>query len=324
MPQLRVCRAEPLARDIYSFEFRHPGGAELPGFTAGAHVSVTAPNGSVRKYSLCNDPSDRSRYVIAVKRDASGHGGSVSLVDGTRVGDQLEVSAPRNAFELDAKAPSFLFIAGGIGITPIMAMVRSISRKPGTDPQGDEPGSVPYRLIYLTRSPEDTPFLEELSAPAMKGRVTIHHDGGDPARMFDLWPLLEKPGKSHIYACGPRALLEAVRDMTGHWPASAVHFESFLDAQAQARPDDRPFTAVLALSGARIPVPPGISILEAMRDAGHDAPSSCESGTCGTCKTRLIAGEADHRDLVLAEDEKEDWIMICVSRGLSPEITLDR
>jgi len=327
MPQLRVCRAEQLARDIYSFEFRDPGGAELPAFTAGAHVSVTAPNGSVRKYSLCNHPSDASRYAIAVKRDAHGHGGSVSLVDGTRVGDLVEVSQPRNAFELDAKAPSFLFIAGGIGITPIMAMVRSLSPSPsqGTGPGSPPLGPVPgFHLVYLTRSAEDTPFLAELTAPEMKSRVTIHHDGGDPARMFDLWPLLEKPGKAHIYACGPLPLLESVRDMTGHWPRSAVHFESFLDAQAQARPEDRPFTAVLALSGARVTVPPGVSILEAMRHGGHDAPSSCESGTCGTCKTRLLAGEGDHRDLVLAEDEKADWIMICVSRGLSPEITLDR
>jgi len=314
--QLRVCRAEQLARDIHSFEFRAIGDAELPSFSAGAHVSVTAPNGSVRKYSLCNDPSERTRYVIAVKRDPAGHGGSVSLVDGTRVGDSIEVSEPRNAFELDAKAPSFLFIAGGIGITPIMAMIRSLS--------GDESGLRPFRLIYLTRSPEDTPFLEELAAPEMKGRVTIHHDGGDPARMLDLWPLLEKPAKAHIYACGPRPLLEAVRDMTGHWPLPAVHFESFLDAQAQARPEDKPFTAVLAASGARVAVPPGVSILEAMRKAGHDAPSSCESGTCGTCRTRLLAGAADHRDLVLAEDEKADWIMICVSRALTPEITLER
>jgi phthalate 4,5-dioxygenase reductase subunit len=313
MPLLRVARIEPLARAIHGFELRDPVDGELPPFTAGAHVAVTAPNGSVRKYSLCNDPAERDRYVIAVKRDESGHGGSVSLVDGTRAGDRIEVSAPRNAFGLEAKAASYLFIAGGIGITPIMAMVREAQRS-----------GVPFRLVYLTRSREDTPFVDELSAPALSGRVTLHHDGGDASRAFDLWPLLEKPSKAHIYACGPRGLLEGVRDMTGHWPMSAVHFESFLDAQAQARPDDRPFTAVLASSGARIEVPPGVSVLEAMRAKGFDAPSSCESGTCGTCKTRLIAGEADHRDLVLAEDEKREWIMICVSRALSPEITLER
>lgn len=313
MPLLRVARVDPIARDIYRFEFRHPQGEVLAPFSAGAHVSVTAPNGAVRKYSLCNDPAEVERYAIAVKRDPEGHGGSVSLVDGTRVGDMVEVSAPRNAFELEPKAPSFLFIAGGIGITPIMAMVRSL--------QGS---GRPFRLVYLTRSAEETPFLDELSAPGVRGQATIHHDGGDPSRMFDLWPLLEKPTKAHIYACGPRALLESVRDMTGHWPLPAVHFESFLDAQAQAKPEDTTFTAVLARSGARIEVAPGRSIVDAMRANGFDAPTSCESGTCGTCKTRLIAGEADHRDLVLAADEKGDWIMICVSRARSPEVTLDR
>jgi phthalate 4,5-dioxygenase reductase subunit len=310
---LQVVRAERIARDIHLFELRDPAGAALPPFTAGAHITVEAPNGSLRKYSLCNDPAERDRYVIAVKRDVHGHGGSVSLVDGAKVGDRVEVSDPRNAFELAPRAPSHLFIAGGIGITPIMAMVRAVARE-GT----------PFKLVYLTRSKEDTPFLQELSAPALRGQVTTHHDGGDPAQSFDLWPLLEKPTQGHIYACGPRPLLEAVRDMTGHWSPSAVHFESFLDAQAQARPEDTPFTAVLANSGARIEVAPGVSILDAMRAHGHDAPSSCESGTCGTCKTRLLAGEAEHRDMALAEDEKNDWIMICVSRARTPEITIER
>ena len=313
MPLLRVARAERIARDIHRYEFRHPEGEALAGFTAGAHVEVTAPNGSVRKYSLCNDPWEVERYVIAVKRDPAGHGGSVSLVDGTKANDLVEVSVPRNAFELDAKAPSFLLIAGGIGITPIMAMVRQLSRERRE-----------FRLVYLTRSEEDTPFLDDVRAVDADGAVTVHHDGGDPARMFDLWPLLEKPTRAHIHACGPRALLETVRDMTGHWPASAVHFESFLDAQAQARPGDKTFTAVLAKSGARIEVAPGRSILEAMRAGGFDASSSCESGTCGTCKTRVLAGEADHRDLVLADDEKAQWIMICVSRARTAEITLER
>jgi phthalate 4,5-dioxygenase reductase subunit len=314
MRALRVARAENIARDIHLFEFRDPAGGPLPGFTAGSHVSVKAPNGSLRKYSLCNDPAETDRYVIAVKRDAAGHGGSVSLVDGTREGDLVEVSEPRNAFELVEKAPAFIFIAGGIGITPIMSMVRHLAAQ----------GMARFRLYFLTRSPEATPFLQELSAAEFKGKVTLHHDGGDPAQALDLWPILEKPGNAHIYCCGPRPLLEAVRDMTGHWSPSAVHFESFLDAQAQAKPEDKPFTVVLAKSGARIEVAPGLSILDAMRAAGHDAPSSCESGTCGTCRTQLLAGEADHRDLVLTEEERATQVMICVSRAASPEIVIDR
>jgi phthalate 4,5-dioxygenase reductase subunit len=312
MPLLQVTRTERVARDVHLFEFRHPAGEELPGFTAGSHVTVRAPNGSVRKYSLCNDPVERHRYEIAVKRDPAGHGGSVSLVDGVKAGDLVEVGAPRNAFELDEKAVHHLLVAGGIGITPILAMARRLATL-----------GKKFRLVYLTRSAEDSAFADVLSGDAFAGKVTIHHDGGDPARAFDLWPLLEKPN-GHVYCCGPRGLLEAVRDMTGHWSSSAVHFESFLDATASAKPDDKPFTVKLAASGASIEVPPSTSILEAMRAAGHDAPSSCESGTCGTCKTRLLAGVADHRDLVLMEDERDAWIMICVSRALTPEIAIER
>ena len=312
MALLQVARAQRLARDIHLFEMRHPEGAELAPFTAGAHLGVTAPNGSVRKYSLCNDPGERDRYVIAVKRDPAGHGGSVSLVDGVKPGDRVEVSEPRNAFELDERASSYLLIAGGIGITPILSMARRLAAL-----------GKRWRLVYLTRSPEDTPFADVLAGEDFAGKVTLHHDGGDPARAFDLWPLLEKPN-GHVYCCGPRGLLESVRDMTGHWSTSAVHFESFLDAMASSKPEDVPFSVKLVRSGVRVVVPPATSILEAMRAAGHDAPSSCESGTCGTCKTRLLEGVADHRDMVLTDGERDAWIMICVSRALTPELAIDR
>jgi len=311
---LQVARAATIARDIRLLELRDPGGGELPAFTAGAHVGVTAPNGMRRQYSLCNDPAERARYEIAVKRDGAGHGGSASMADDVRVGDLLPVEPPRNAFALAPAAPSFLFIAGGIGITPIMSMVRQLARE----------GTRRYRLYYCTRSPEDTAFREALSADPFRESVVIHHDGGDPARALDLWPLLEKPARAHVYCCGPRPLLEAVRDMSGHWPAPAVHFESFVDAAAGERREDRAFTVVLARSGARIEVPPGRSILEAMRAKGHDAPSSCESGTCGTCRTTLLSGEPDHRDMVLTEEERATQIMICVSRARSAEIAIDR
>ncbi len=300
-------------RAYHLFEMRHPEAAGLPGFTAGAHVTVRSPNGSLRKYSLCNDPAERDRYVIAVKRDPAGRGGSVDLVDNTRAGDTLEVSPPHNSFDLAEKASSFILIAGGIGITPLVAMARQLNG------EGRR-----YRLYYLTRSPELTAFREELAGDEFRGKVLIHHDGGHAARAFDLWPILERPSPAHVYCCGPRPLLEAVRDMTGHWSPAAIHFESFVDAGAARRPDDKPFTVVLAKSGDRIEVAPGLSILDAMRAHGHEAPSSCESGTCGTCRTRLVAGEADHRDLVLMDDEKAGQIMICVSRAVSPEIVIER
>ncbi len=311
--RLEVHSAAQAAADIFVFELRHPQGFDLPEFAAGAHLTVRSPNGSLRKYSLCNDPGERDRYVIAVRRDPGGRGGSVDLVDHVRAGDTLEASPPHNAFELAPRAPSFILIAGGIGITPILCMARKLNAE-----------GRPYKLYYCTRSPEATAFRDELEGDAFKGRVVIHHDGGDAEKSLDLWPILEKPTKAHVYCCGPRPLLEAVRDMTGHWPGSAIHFESFLDAAAARKPEDRAFTVVLANSGARIEVAPGASILEAMRSRGYDAPSSCESGTCGTCRTRLISGEADHRDLVLIDEEKAGQIMICVSRARSPEIVIDR
>ncbi len=307
----RVTRAERIADDIHLFELRDPAGGELPEFSAGAHVSVRVPNGLIRKYSLCNDPADRDRYVIAVKRETGGRGGSESLVRDATEGSAVPVSGPANNFALAKSPAGYTFIAGGIGITPIMAMMRQLLRQGGR-----------FKLYYCTRSPAATAFRDELSVPALRGKVTIHHDGGDLAKALDLWPVVEKP-QGHLYCCGPRGLMQTVRDMTGHWSPSAVHFEAFTEA-AEAKPDDRPFTVRLAKSGGSVAVPVGQSILEALRQHGLDVPSSCESGTCGTCRTRLISGEADHRDLVLADDERAGNIMVCVSRARSDELVIER
>lgn len=311
---LQVTHKNEIARGIDLFELRRADGGGLPEFTAGAHVSIRVPNGLIRKYSLCNDPAERDRYQIAVKREETGRGGSLSLIENVGAGDQLIVSPPVNDFELARNAKAFLFIAGGIGITPIMAMMRTLNATP--DKQ--------YKLYYCTRSPEFTAFREELSAPSFEGKVILHHDDGDPARALDVWPIVEeRKNRAHLYCCGPRPLMEAVRDMTGHWSSAAVHFEAFSEAEKQ-KPDDKPFRVTLAKSGETFDVPVGTTIIEAMRARGHEVPTSCESGTCGTCRTKLLAGEADHRDLVLAEHERGDQIMICVSRARSPEIVIDR
>jgi phthalate 4,5-dioxygenase reductase subunit len=307
----RVTRAERIAEDIHLFELRDPAGGELPEFSAGAHVQVRVPNGLIRKYSLCNDPAERDRYVIAVKREVPGRGGSESMIRDVAEGSAVPVSAPANNFALTKSPAGYLFVAGGIGITPIMAMIRQLMAAGGR-----------FRLCYCTRTAAATAFRDELAAPGLRGKVKIHHDGGDLAKALDLWPIVEKP-QGHLYCCGPRGLMQTVRDMTGHWSPSAVHFEAFTDA-AEAKPDDKPFTVRLARTGETIEVPVGITILEALRDHGLDVPSSCESGTCGTCRTRLVSGEADHRDLVLADDERAGNIMVCVSRARSDELVIDR
>jgi phthalate 4,5-dioxygenase reductase component len=313
MLPLRVTRNDRIADGIHLLEFRDVKGKPLPEFSAGAHVAIQAPNGLLRKYSLCNDPAERDRYLVAIKREANGRGGSCNLIDNTKAGDELMVAAPVNDFRLPQRAQDFLFVAGGIGITPIMAMIREIQR------QGKR-----FRLFYCSRSPETTAFLDELSAPEFKDQVTIHYDHGDPARSLDLRPILaERKNREHLYCCGPRPLMEAVRTMTDHWSSTAVHFEAFSEAETH-KPTDKPFKVRLARSGDVIDVPTTKTILEVLREHGLEVPSSCETGTCGTCRTKLIAGEADHRDLVLAEHERADTIMICVSRARTDEITIDR
>jgi phthalate 4,5-dioxygenase reductase subunit len=309
---LRVTRAEGIADGISLFELRHPDGNDLPEFTPGAHVAVRVPNGLIRKYSLCNDPDEREHYCIAVKREAHEGSGSTYLIENASAGDTLPVSAPRNNFALAKSPAGYTFIAGGIGITPIVAMIRHLANT----------GATPFKLYYCTRSLAATAFRDELMASPLKSKVVIHHDDGDPARCLDLWPILERP-KGHVYCCGPRPMMQAVRDMTGHWSPSAIHFEAFAEVPKRA-PNDKPFTVRLARSGGAVEVPVGTTTLEALRAHGLEVPSSCESGTCGTCRTRLIAGEADHRDLVLSEHEHADSIMVCVSRAKSDEITIDR
>ncbi|MGK7868132.1 PDR/VanB family oxidoreductase [Falsiroseomonas sp. E2-1-a20] len=307
--RLRVTRCEPAAQGIQLFELRDPDGAELPPFTAGAHLSVRVPGGALRNYSLCNDCVERDRYVIAVKRDAAGRGGSVSLVDGVVQGAVLEVSQPRNLFELDARAPSYIFVAGGIGITPILSMVHAARR-----------AGKPFRLFYLTRNAAGTAFHAELSGAA---DIILHHDEGVPENAYDLWPVFEEPTRAHIYCCGPRPLMDAVRDMTGHWPDKAVHFEDFGSDRVRPRADDTPFQIQLGRDGAVLEVPVGVTILEVLRAHGRTAPSSCESGTCGTCRTGYLAGEVDHRDLVLTPAERRRALMVCVSRARSGTLVLD-
>jgi phthalate 4,5-dioxygenase reductase subunit len=312
---LQVTRTEPEAQGIQRIELRHPDGRPLPPFTAGAHVRVRTPAGAYRHYSLANAPYETERYELAVKREEAGRGGSRSMVDALKVGDRIEVHAPENQFALDERARSFVLIAGGIGITPIRSMALQLAAE----------GTRDFRVYYLTRAPEVTAFLDELRGGELVPHVHIHHDGGDPARAFDLWPVLEKPGSlhgRHVYCCGPSALMDAVRDMTGHWPTSAVHFERF-GADTQPHADDVAFEVALARSGRRLHVPVGRSMLDVLRDEGVHVPSSCESGTCGSCKTRLLGGEADHRDMVLLEEEKSQYVMVCVSRARTPELVLD-
>ncbi len=310
--KLNIVSKKEIATGIHEIELRAPAGQSLPSFTPGSHISVRTPAGLINKYSLSNSPLDTDRYVIAVKRDEQGRGGSISMADDLNAGDQLEVSLPENAFELTNKRPHYIFIAGGIGITPIYSMIQYLL---GT-------GVDSFKLYYLSRNAQSTAYLEELSQPALRDHVVIHHDDGNIDNCYDLWPVLENPRNSQVYCCGPRFLMEGVKDMTGHWPSGTVTFESFGTEAKQAK-NNIPFAVTLKSSGKTIQIDEKTTILEALAQNGVIVPSSCESGTCGTCKTGLISGNPDHRDLVLDESELDCKIMVCVSRAKSGDLVLD-
>jgi phthalate 4,5-dioxygenase reductase subunit len=273
---------------------------------------VEVPSGVRRNYSLCSNPADKNFYQIAVKRDAHGRGGSISMADDVQEGELVAISAPRNNFELHPRAEQFLFVAGGIGITPILSMMRHLKSQ----------GKQDFKLIYCTRDAFSTAFLDVLAGPEFSAHVQLHHDQGDINQALDFWPVFESPSKAHVYCCGPRGLMGSVADMSGHWPSGSVHFESF-GADVSSYAANTGFTVRLQKTGTTLSVAADQTILEALRSAGLRVASSCESGTCGSCRTGLLAGQAEHRDMVLGDDEKETRIMVCVSRALSPELVLD-
>lgn len=302
------------ARGIRVFELVDPAGTELPGFTAGAHLDVDVPGATVRQYSLCGDPARRDRYEIAVLDVPGGRGGSRAMHTRVEVGDVLWVSPPRNSFPLHEDAERHLLLAGGIGITPIMAMVERLVRV-----------GARFSVVYCTRSPELTAFRHRLAERA-PGLVTVHHDGGDPARALDLRRLLADPGQgTHLYCCGPAGMLAAVATASAHWPAGNVHVERFTAAPpaAPSAALSGGFEVELARTGTVLTVPEDRTILDVLRDAGVERDTSCEAGVCGTCKTRYLAGEPDHQDLVLDDDERAEYLTICCSRAHSPRLVLD-
>ena len=206
----------------------------------------------------------------------------------------------------------YVFVAGDTGITRILAMMRDLKSQ----------GHQQFKLIYCTRDAASTAHSDELTSAEFAPHVTLHHDHDDSNNAFDFWPEFETPTKAQVYCYGSRELMDAVADMTGHWPSSAIHFESFATAAAAYDPNTA-FTVRLNKSGLVVPVSADQTILQALRASGQQVTSSCESGNCGSCRTGLLAGQAEHRDSVLSEEEKASNIMVCVSRAISNELVLD-
>jgi ferredoxin-NADP reductase len=313
--RLRLRSITYLAEDINGYELVDPNGRDLPRFEAGSHIGVRLGDDLWRDYSLWNDPAERRRYCIAVLREKLGEG-SRRIHDELRVGDPVEVSLPRNHFPLAADAERHLLLAGGIGITPVMAMIAELKRR-----------RADFRLHYCTRSPERTAFREELDLLAAMGRVVFHYDGGDPAKGLDIAALLREPlPGTHLYYCGPAGMMAAAASASAHWPPGTVHCEYFSGpgaAPPSRHEGDRKFTVQLARSGGEYEVPPGESVLDVLRRHGVETRSSCELGYCGACLTRYLDGEPDHRDPILGEIARKTHLLICCSRANGDTLVLD-
>lgn len=311
--QVKVLRRTEEALDIVSLELGRPDGAPLPAFSAGSHVDVHLPGGIIRQYSLCNPAGDTTHYRIAVLRDPASRGGSVAVHDKLREGDLVTISEPRNHFPL-VTSPHTLLLAGGIGITPLMCMAQRLSTTGGA-----------FTLHYCTRSKDRTAFTQELAA--FGDRVQLHHDDGDAAQKLDLPAVLAAaPAGSRIYVCGPTGFIDFVVNTAKAkgWPADHIHLEYF-GAAPQDTSGDRPFEVRVASTGQTYTVPADKTVVEALQAQGVDVLVSCEQGVCGTCLTRVLEGECDHRDMYLTDAEKarNDQFLPCCSRAKSPLLVLD-
>lgn len=304
------------AQDIHSFELFRADGAALPSFEPGAHIDLHLPNGLVRQYSLCG-PAERPRhYRIAVLRCRDSRGGSATLHAELRVGQRLHIGEPRNLFPLPPEPGPRLLFAGGIGITPLLAMAERLARD-GAD----------FQLHYCAHSAERAAFVDYLGRCAFADRVHCHFDHGESSRRADLRALLAtSPRDAQLYLCGPAGFMQWIEESARELgrEASRLHREHFAAAPRDASADGT-FEVQLASNGALIRVAAGQTVLAALREAGVDLPASCEQGICGTCLTRVLDGEPEHRDLYLSEEEQaaNDCFTPCCSRSRSPRLVLD-
>jgi ferredoxin-NADP reductase len=307
---LVVTAKDRLSDGVVGLTLAHPDGDRLPDWTPGAHVDVVLPDGTARQFSLCGDRRNAHAYRIAVLREPDGRGGSAYVHDTLRVGDPVGLGGPRNNFPL-VPADSYLFVAGGIGITPLLPMIEQADAL-----------DADWRLLYGGRHRSTMAFLPDLARYG--DRVVVAPE--DECGLLDLPGLLGtlRPG-TRVYCCGPAPLLAAAEALCRAWPPYSLHVERFTPKEFGAPAQPGPFDVELRRSRRTVTVPDGSSVLTALRQAGIGVLSSCQQGVCGTCETTVLAGLPDHRDSILADHERDagDRMYICVSRARTDRIVLD-
>lgn len=308
--KVEVVAREGVAEDVVALELRRCGAGTLPTWTPGSHIDLVLDEHLERQYSLCGDPGNGETWRIAVLREPESRGGSEHVHERIRVGDTLTVRGPRNHFALEP-AHRYVFVAGGIGITPILPMIARAAAS-GAD----------WSLVYGGRRADSMAFRDVLAAHGE--RVRIH-----PQDSHGLLPLDEVLGTptegTLVYCCGPEPLLQAVEQQCASWPHGALHVERFAPKEIGEPVRSQGFRVRCARSAIEVEVGPDHSILEVLEEAGAPVPSSCREGTCGTCESDVVSGRPDHRDSILTDDEQEagDIMLICVSRSLDDELVLD-
>jgi vanillate O-demethylase ferredoxin subunit len=316
MIEVRVARKAVEAQDVCTFELVSASGRPLPPFSAGSHIDVEVAPGLTRQYSLCNDAGESHRYVIGVLRDPNTRGGSGGMHDHVAEGSVVRISPPRNHFPLVHGARRSLLLAGGIGVTPLLCMAERLAATEAA-----------FEMHYCTRSVERTAFRQRILDSSFAESVHFHYDDGDAQQRIAVPELLGAPdAETHVYVCGPSGFLDFVLTTAraNGWPEPNLHCEYFSGKAVEAT-GDTAFHVRVASSGKLIPVAPGQSVVAALLTCGIEIPMSCEQGVCGTCVTRVLEGEVDHRDMYFTDAEKvcNDQFTPCCSRAKSSVLVLD-
>lgn len=311
-----VTRKKREAEGISSFEFARTDGAALAPFSAGSHIDVHLPSGLVRQYSLCNHPDEQFRYQIGVLLDPASRGGSEEM-HALEEGSAVQISEPRNLFPLAHGARRSLLFAGGIGVTPILCMAERLAQI-----------SAAFQLHYCGRSEGSVAFIDRIRGSAFADWAHLHFDDQPQTRLDATQALSGYQDGDHLYVCGPGGFMAFILEQArlDGWPEEALHREYFAaQPQALAQTDDGSFEVMLASSGRCLVVPADRTVAEVLLEEGIDLPLSCEAGICGTCLTRVLEGEPDHRDMFMtpAEQALNDQFTPCCSRSKSPRLVLD-
>lgn len=305
-----VVEKKSVAKDVVALTLAHPEGARLRDWAPGAHIDLVLPNGLTRQYSLCGDRWDPFTYTVGVLRERAGRGGSAYVHDALQPGHRVGVGGPRNNFPL-VPAERYLFVAGGIGITPLVPMIQQAQLL------GAE-----WQLLYGGRERASMAFLDELESYGDR----VHVAPEDVFGLLDLVGYLGQPREdAKVYGCGPSPLLAAIEQACVDWPPHSLHTERFVADELGAPSRTTAFEVELARTGKVLRVEPGTSVLEAVTATGVEVLSSCRQGTCGTCETTVLAGRPDHRDSILDDDQRaaNDCMFICISRSLDDRLVLD-